>query len=239
MMVRAFIQARMSSTRFPGKVLAPLCGHPVLWHVIAAAAEMIPKEGVVVLTSTGASDDPVACYARHLGVEVFRGSLENVFERFQRCLQAHPCDWFFRICADSPLLDSELGKRMLAYGDRPEVDLVTTIFPRTVPHGQNLELIRASRFAGLDASALTAEESEHVTQVYYHRPDAFGIISIAASGSTVGEIDVALDRPEDLERLEAYAQRRRTVPPPVYPPKADQPVRRTVIGPTGQRQVGG
>ena len=132
-MVRVFIQARMSSKRFPGKVLAPFNGIPILTCVIERVNEVIPSGRIVVLTSTDESDDPVVCYMQNAGISVYRGPLENVFERFQLCLREYPCSWFFRICADSPLLDNEILQTMLIRNDKSDVDLMCQCFPKNFP----------------------------------------------------------------------------------------------------------
>ncbi|MBI4343014.1 MAG: NTP transferase domain-containing protein [Candidatus Omnitrophica bacterium] len=201
-MIRAFIQARMSSSRFPGKALAPLAGRPLIEHVIARAAAAMPAEQIVVATSTDPADDALAEHVRRLGIAVFRGSLGNLVERFQGCLGAHPCDWFFRICADSPFLDETLFARMMAYADDSEADLVTNLFPRTFPHGQSLEMVRAETFAALDSSQLSAEEQEHATRVFYAHPEAFQIVNLEPSEPVSLDVRLAVDTPEDIPRLE-------------------------------------
>ncbi|RJR49541.1 MAG: hypothetical protein C4576_06605 [Desulfobacteraceae bacterium] len=106
--VQAIMQARMSSRRFPGKVLAPFRGKPVIWHVVAAVRRALPRIPIVVATSTDAVDDPLNVYLRDLGIAVFRGSRDCVFDRFRACVAVHPCEWVLRICADSPLMDTKL-----------------------------------------------------------------------------------------------------------------------------------
>src|ERR1700690_261368 len=97
--IKVFIQARMSSSRFPGKVLAPVNGKPMIARVIRCVAGSFGSDSIVVATSDETSDDPLASYIESLDVKVFRGPLENVFERFRLCLNTNPCDWFFRISA--------------------------------------------------------------------------------------------------------------------------------------------
>lgn len=201
-MIRAFIQARMSSTRFPGKVLAPLKGRPVIVHVVERVAQAMPLQCITVVTSIERSDDPLASYVSQLGVSVHRGPLQNVMKRFQLCLKAHPCAWFFRICADSPLLDETLFQKMLVYRDRTDVDLVTNIYPRTFPRGCSLELLSARTYASIDANRLSPEEQEHVTKVYYNHPADFRIINIASHDPLLAEQDFAVDTPDDLPKLE-------------------------------------
>ena len=204
--VRAFIQARMSSVRFPGKVLAPLDGLPVIAHVIARIREIIPANQITVATSTQPSDDPLACYVRDLGVSVFRGHLGNVFVRFQQCLGRFPCDWFLRICADSPLLEGAMLRAMLTYCDRSDVDLVTNTYPRTFPKGRSLELLRSATFASLDPSRLSGAEREHLTKVYYNHPTEFRIINIKSADPSLIDPNLCVDTIEDLQRLEQLLQ---------------------------------
>ena len=205
-MVRAFIQARMSSSRFPGKVLAPLKGRPLLAHVMAQVTQALPPDRIVVATSTESSDDPLAYYVQRLGISVFRGSLDNVVERFQGCLKEHPCTWFFRICADSPLLDASLLQAMLAYGDRRDVDLVTNVYPRTFPKGRSLEMLYVPTFERLDPHRLSAEEREHGTKVYYDHPTDFRILNLQSADPFLADTSLAIDTLEDLFRLEAFLQ---------------------------------
>ncbi len=201
-MLRVFIQARMSSTRFPGKVLAPFHGKPVIAHVIAAAARALPRGCIVVTTSVEPADDPLAGYVRDLGVAVYRGELDNVVARFQACLAAHPCDWFFRLCADSPLIDPGLLEAAMHYAGRPDIDLVTNVFPRTFPRGQSVEMLRAKTFAALDAGRLTPQQKEHATQIYYYHPERFKIVNLEADAPAPAEASYAVDTLEDLGRLE-------------------------------------
>ena len=201
-MIRAFIQARMRSTRFPGKVLAPLNGRPIIAHVISQVAQVIPSDRITVATSTEQSDDPLACYVRDIGIAVYRGPLENVFARFQFCLKEYPCTWFFRICADSPLLDGAVLQTMLAYSDRPDVDLVTNVYPRTFPKGQSVEMLNSATFAAIDQNRLTREKQEHVTKVYYNHSTEFRIINIESSDLGLANASLAVDTLEDLYRLE-------------------------------------
>lgn len=201
MEVRAFIQARMSSTRFPGKVLAPLVGTPVIDHVVDRVAQALPREALVVATSTERSDDPLAHHVERRGVGVFRGPLDDVVGRFQGCLEAHPCAWFVRVCADSPLLDPGLLRSMLPLA-RGDLDLVTNTFPRSFPKGLSLEVVRTSTFARLEPATLTPEQREHATRAYYDRPSAFRILNVSSGRPGLAEHSMALDTLDDLRRLE-------------------------------------
>jgi spore coat polysaccharide biosynthesis protein SpsF len=205
--VVAFIQARMSSRRFPGKVLAPFRGQPIVRHVIGSVTSALPSVPVVVATSVDASDDPLAAYLSSIGIPVFRGPLTDVFRRFRNCLDMFPCDWILRVSGDSPLLDPRILKAVVGRVSKPVegVDVVTTIFPRTFPSGQNAELIRTEAFRAIDMGALTDHDREHVTPCFYRHPDRFGIVNVSSGSPSLATLRLAVDSPEDLERLEASA----------------------------------
>ena len=203
-MVRVFIQARMSSKRFPGKVLAPFNGIPILTRVIGRVSKVISSGRIVVLTSTNQSDDPLVCYMLDAGISVYRGPLENVFERFQLCLREYPCSWFFRICADSPLIDNEILKTMLIRNDKLDVDLITNVFPRTFPKGQSVEMLNADTFSGIDPYSLNSGQQEHVTKVYYENPESYRIINVESSERNLAAINLSVDTIEDLYRLQFF-----------------------------------
>lgn len=204
MSVSVLIQARMSSRRFPGKVLAPLQGKPIIRHVLTAVEQALPQGQIVVVTSSEQSDDPLVSYLNALDVSVFRGPLENVFERFRLCLSRYPCEWVLRVSADSPLLDVRLLRAIIAYAGKVECDLVTTIFPRTFPKGQNVELIRTSSFMAIDEATLSSDEREHVTPYFYRNPERFRIVNIDSGNSGLAELGLAVDTVDDLLRLEQF-----------------------------------
>lgn len=201
MNVRAFIQARMSSERFPGKVLAPLAGRPLIAHVVDRVAAVVPANRIVIATSTAASDDPLACYVESLGVAVSRGPLGNVFERFRLAISQHPCDWFFRVCGDSPLLDTSLFAVAVEHAERRHPDLVTNVYPRTFPPGQSVELVRTNTFMRIDDGRLSAGDREHVTSFYYEHPSDFIIINFENPEPVDPSVRFTVDTPTDLLRI--------------------------------------
>jgi spore coat polysaccharide biosynthesis protein SpsF (cytidylyltransferase family) len=200
--IRIFVQARMSSRRFPGKVLATLAGRPMIDHVLGRCGQAFGLEQVVLATSAESSDDALADHAATLGVRVFRGELDNVVGRFQRCLADHPCEWFVRISADSPLIDPCLVARV-AERRAPHLDLVTNVQPRTFPAGQSVEVVNSGSFAALDAAALTADEREHATLVFYRHPERFRVLNVASRDPRLASQHLAVDTLEELRRVEA------------------------------------
>lgn len=201
--MRIFIQARMSSQRFPGKVLAPFRGEPIVRHVTRAAAAAIGEDRIAVLTSDRPSDDPLVAYLISINVPVLRGSLEDVWGRFRLAVERWPCERFMRICADSPLLNSGLLQDAIAQSVSLAADLITNVHPRTFPKGQSLEIINAATFLALDPAELTNHDREHVTPIFYRQRDRYRIVNLRSPNPDWSAIVTTVDTLDDLRRLEA------------------------------------
>lgn len=192
----------MSSRRFPGKVLAPFRGRPIIWHVLDRVARALPDVPRLVVTSNDPSDDPLAAYLADLGQPCFRGPLDDVLERFRLAAKQYDASYLLRICADSPLLDERVLTAVVGAHDR-SLDLVTTTQPRTFPKGHNAELINAASLAAL--TDLDADDREHVTRAFYRQPERFKIVNVESGDPSLAKLELAVDTIEDLHRLERTA----------------------------------
>ncbi len=197
----AIIQARMSSRRFPGKVLAPFHGRPIIAHVCERVAAVLGRDAVAVATSAECSDDPLVAYLDSLGIASHRGPLDDVLGRFVACARRYPGRAVLRISADSPAIDESVIARVVA--EATAHDLVTTTFPRTFPKGTNAEILSAAALARLDRLATTAHHREHVTAYAYEHPDEFTIRNVTSGDPGLAALSVAVDTVEDLIGLEA------------------------------------
>jgi spore coat polysaccharide biosynthesis protein SpsF len=196
----------MTSRRFPGKVLAPFRGRPIIWHVVTAARRALPDVPVVVATTTDDADLPLAVYLESLRIPVFRGSRDDVFERFRACARAHPCDWILRLCADSPLLDPTVLRAVAAHAEKGDCDVATTRVPGSFPKGQNAELVRVAAMMAVDARELTPEDREHVTPFFYRHPERFRIAGVDSGEPSLAAYSVVVDEVADLQRLETIPE---------------------------------
>lgn len=203
-MIHLFIQARMSSARFPGKVLAPLQGKPVIQHLLERVAKVEGVDEVILLTSDHTSDDPLAWYVEKLGAKVYRGELANVLARFQSCHRAHPSDWVVRLCGDSPWLNPEILRQTLCLANE-SVDIVTNTQPRTFPSGQSVEMIRSKCLQDLRPELLEAAEQEHVTQHFYLHPEKYRVLNLESEDER-GDFKYAIDTIDDLRTMEENAE---------------------------------
>jgi spore coat polysaccharide biosynthesis protein SpsF len=200
----AVIQARMGSTRLPGKVLRDLGGRPVLAWVVGAARESGVCDEVVVATTTDAADDEVASLAAEIGARVFRGPVDDVLSRFLLAADAidtQSTDGIVRLTSDCPLLDpSVIAMCARAFAPR-RVDYVTTDHDNTVAHGFDVEIISGEALRRLDTVATGADRA-HVTSYIAAHSTEFGVVSVAFDPSCA-DLRVTLDEPADAELIEA------------------------------------
>jgi spore coat polysaccharide biosynthesis protein SpsF len=199
--VVALVQARMSSTRLPGKVLTRLgewTTLELLLHRLRRAAQL---DEIVVATSTDASDDPIAREADRLTVRVVRGSLTDVLTRYARASDAVDADAVVRITADCPLIDPDIVDEVVALWRDTGADYVSNILePRSYPDGLDVEVISAEALRRIEQLATDAEDREHVTTYIRRHPEQFEVGEIRLEPS-YGDVRITLDTPADLKSL--------------------------------------
>jgi spore coat polysaccharide biosynthesis protein SpsF len=202
--ILALLQARTSSTRLPGKVLAPLAGAPMIMRQIERVSRAARIDRVVVATSLDASDDELAVVAERAGVAVYRGDLDNVLARFVGALDAFgPADHVVRLTGDCPLadpavIDATIDKVIGAgadYGSNTPPD-------RTFPKGLDVEVMTANALRDAAARAASAEEREHVTWALHRRPDLYRQAFLSQSAEE-GDVRWTVDFPADLAFVQA------------------------------------
>jgi len=198
MRIGAIIQARMSSRRLPGKVLRRIGGKPLLQFLLERLEHCSRLDQILVATSVHESDTPIYDFCTDLGIPAYRGSLEDVAERFLDVIDLYPLDAFVRLSADSPLLDQHLVDKCVLFFEKGDYDLVTNVHPRTYPSGESVEVVRSSTFRRAYSSMVSHEDREHVTMYFYRNSHDFSIHNFV-SRTYLGDLHLAVDREEDLE----------------------------------------
>lgn len=197
----AVVQARMSSTRLPGKVLATLGDCSVLELLLRRLARSGELDGIVVATSTDPSDDAIEREGERLSVRVLRGSLTDVLGRYLEASASTGADAVVRITADCPLTDPEVVDQVVALWRDSGADYVTnTLEPRSYPDGLDVEVISAPALARVGELAHEAADREHVTPYIRRHPEKFPSRGLHLDPSH-GDVRVTLDTPEDLHSL--------------------------------------
>ena len=197
----AIIQARMGSTRLPGKVLADLGGRPALAWTVRAAAAVPGIERAVVATSESAADDAIAEWCEGEGVPCHRGPEDDVLARYHMAARAEGAEVIMRLTADCPLLDPSVCGEVLMLLEREGADYVSNVDPRSWPDGLDCEVFTA---AALNAAAGEAEspvEREHVTPFIQNRRHRFDILNVTCPLPGLAAERWTLDTPEDLDFL--------------------------------------
>jgi spore coat polysaccharide biosynthesis protein SpsF len=207
-MIAAVVQARMSSSRLPGKVLRPIAGKPALEYLLERLERAQGLDLIVVATSTEPSDDPIADYCRRRGVELHRGPLENVAERFSEVTERFGLSAFARVTGDSPALDQRVVSRAVDLFRAETPDVVTNVFPSTFPSGQSVEVVSAEAFLETFPRMTDPYDLEHVTAYFYRHPEGFRIENFTADRDE-SDLDMSLDTEADAELLEAMIHRMR------------------------------
>jgi spore coat polysaccharide biosynthesis protein SpsF len=191
------IQARMGSTRLPGKVLADLGGRPMLQFMLARLRGL-PVSELVVATSTEPSDDAVADASTALGVRVVRGPEQDVLARFVQALESHPADDVIRLTADCPLADPEVIVATLELHRQRHADYTSNVIPRTFPKGLDVEVARGEALHAAAAEADDPAEREHVMPFLYRHPERFRLATLRST-ELLGDERWTVDTAHDLE----------------------------------------
>ena len=202
--VAAIIQARMGSTRLPGKVLRDVGGRTMLERVINRTRRAKHLRQVVVATSVSAADEPIVDHARDLGVEVVRGDEEWVLDRFYDAAQVVEADAVVRITADCPLIEPELIDRVVEafLGAAPPADFAANIIERRYPRGLDVEVASREALGRVWREADQPHQRRHVFPYIYEHPGAFRMVSVTDPVDRSG-MRWTVDTIDDLQFIRA------------------------------------
>ena len=190
------VQARMTSTRLPGKVLLPLAGEPMLTRLVERLRRVQRADGIVIATTTNATDDPIAALCSQLGMPCHRGSEHDVLSRYADAARLHGADTVVRITSDCPLIDPSLIDQVIAVHEEGDSDYVSNMLPPTWPYGMAVEVFSAAALAQAHAEATQAAEREHVTPFLYWHPERYRLRNVA-SPVDLSQHSWSVDTPED------------------------------------------
>ncbi len=209
MKVVAIVQARMGSTRLPGKVLKDLAGETMLARVVGRLRHADRINELLVATTDRPEDDAIVDECRKLSVLVSRGDQDDVLDRYFKAAQFASADVVVRITADCPLIDPEITDTTIARFIDEVPDYASNTMVRTYPRGLDTEVMSFSALSKAWQKAQKSYEREHVTPYLLEHPSEFRLVSV------VGDRDYSthrwtVDTPEDLlfvrtvyERLKA------------------------------------
>lgn len=205
--IAAIIQARMGSTRLPGKTLADLHGNPVIDHVIERVSRAEAIRDTVVAITANVEDDVLAEHLRQLGVSFVRGSSDDVLARYVLAAEFASAEVIVRITADCPLLDPEIIDTVVeAFGGPPVVDYCSNGLRRTYPIGMDVEVFSRAALDRAHQEATLPHEREHVTPYIYQHPELFRLRNVEApKWAAHPEVRLTLDEELDLQVIREVA----------------------------------
>ena len=191
------IQARTGSTRLPQKVIADICGTPLLTHNIKRVRRSVLCKSFVLCTTVHPADDQLVCIAEKNNIVTFRGSVDDVLDRLYQSARLHGADVIVRITADDPFKDPEIMDSILDVFLNGSYDYVSNTIEPSYPEGLDIEVLS---FAALEKANRDAQKPflrQHVTPYIWMNPDLFGLKNVKHVVD-LSDLRWTVDTPEDL-----------------------------------------
>lgn len=194
----AIVQARMGSTRLPGKVLADIAGVPMLRRLLDRLQAVPEIDDLVVATTTNPEDDILAAWLADGRVDCYRGSEDDVLDRFVQAASGRQAELIVRVTADDPLKDPEITSRVIGFlKDDPSLDYASNTIEPTWPEGLDIEVVRLSALMRAHREATLKSDREHVTTYIWNRPEIFRLRNLRWERN-LSHWRLTVDKPADL-----------------------------------------
>lgn len=200
--VLIIMQARMGSTRLPGKVLKEVRGKPLMHYEVERLRRVSLARQLVIATTTHLKDQPVIDYCLGANIPFFRGSEEDVLNRYYCTAREFGADVIVRVTADCPLIDPEVVDQVIHFylENYPQYDYVSNTLERTFPRGMDVEVFSFPGLSEAEQQAQNPVEREHVTPFFYRYPNKFHLGSIK-NITDQSRYRLTVDTPEDFELI--------------------------------------
>lgn len=205
--VNAIVQARCGSSRFPNKIFERIDGKPLIWHVVNRLTYSQTINNIIVATTINAKDDLIVKWCKENMVNYYRGSENDVLNRYHKASESFPSDIIVRITADDPFKEPSVIDKVVNTLIAGGYDFVTNNYPPTYPEGLDCEAFTFETLKKIEESAKEDFEREHVTQYVYHNHDNFKIANISY-GRNLSFLRWTIDTQEDIDMVRTiYANR--------------------------------
>jgi spore coat polysaccharide biosynthesis protein SpsF len=198
--VVAIIQARMGSTRLPGKILKEVSGKTLLYYLIERLRQSERIDQVVIATTTHTKDDVLVKLCNEWDIPVFRGSEEDVLERYYQAAQENNAQCVVRVTSDCPLIDPDIIDQTIALylENLSEYDYTSNSRIQTFPRGMDVEVFSFDALSQAYNHAKKPYQREHVTPYLYDEPGKFRLGNLKNSAGNTSDIRLTVDTPEDF-----------------------------------------
>jgi spore coat polysaccharide biosynthesis protein SpsF len=210
----AVVEARMASSRLPGKVMLPLGGRPAIGQLSRRLRAVAAIREIVVATTANATDDVLARYCEASGMKVYRGSEDDVLGRVSEAAASVGADWVAKVTADCPALDPEIVAGVIDRALASGADLTSNGIVRSYPDGMDCSVVRSDALYVAASEAADPLEREHTSLFLMRRPDRFKCEKVEAPSNLFWpELGLTLDTPEDYLLLtEVFDRLERSTP---------------------------
>jgi spore coat polysaccharide biosynthesis protein SpsF len=200
----ATIEARMNSSRLPGKVMLPILGKPALQLLVERLTRAKSLDGIAIATTTHPADAVIERLAAKLGIGCFRGSEEDVLERVLLSAQSAQADVIVEITGDCPMLDPEMVDAVVESHRTGKYDYVSNVIGRPLPLGLSVQAFATSVLAEVSQLTQDPADREHVSLYIYEHPERYRLHTvIMEEAEKHNDIRVTLDTAEDYALIEA------------------------------------
>jgi spore coat polysaccharide biosynthesis protein SpsF len=204
MKVVATIEARMRSSRLPGKVLRRVAGKPMLELLIERLRRARRLDQIVVATTDNPADNPIEELARRLGAGCFRGSEDDVLDRVLRAAQSVAADVIVEITGDCPLIDPEVIDRLVEVYLTHNYDYVANVLKRTYPDGLDAQVFATALLADVASRTHDPADREHVSLYIYEHPEHYRLHNVESDlPEKYWHLRLTLDTPQDFDLIAA------------------------------------
>lgn len=198
MLINVILQARLSSTRLPGKVLKKIVNKPMLALQLERVHRSKLVNKIIVATSTEKEDDAIINLCEELNIPYFRGSLDDVLGRYYHAAKQYACDHIVRLTGDCPLIDPEIIDKVIALHLEKNADYTSNCLTPCLPDGLDVEIFTNAALAHSFNQAKKPSEREHVTQYIRNHAERF-IIENYRYEPNLSEQRWTVDEPNDFE----------------------------------------
>ena len=198
-MLGCIIQARMGSSRLPGKVMMNIDEKNTLLHYVVQQLKFSKlAKNIIIATTTSEKDDSIVDFATKMNLNHFRGEVDNVLDRYYQCAKNFSISTIVRISADDPLIDPTIVDRVIEKFYSSSYDYVSNTNPRTFPQGNEIEVFSFETLEFAWKNAKKISEKEHVTPYIYNNKEKFRMANVEHS-TNLSSLRWTVDRQNDLD----------------------------------------
>lgn len=200
MNIAVIIQARMGSTRLPGKIMKEIQGKKILWHVVERVKRSKLINQITIATTDDPADNEIEDFCKENKIDCFRGDEENVLDRYYQAAKQNNAEMIVRVTSDCPLVDPGILDKLIHLFLNGNYDYVSNNMPPTYPHGLDAEVFSFSSLEKAWRESKLKEEREHVTPYIRKNPKKFKIGNLSNS-KDLSKLRWTLDFKEDFELI--------------------------------------